>query len=567
MPPKVKHSKAQFAKKGSIAGQPPAKWAALLPPDADESPDMEIAEDDVVDDPLNLVALFAQGGEVWLPLLRDTIQSQPNVDTFLGTKRSSAIVPVREMTFQALKANPPSKWNVVIFGQNPYPRIESATGVAMLDNTFKSWTDKRFGSVTSMRCIMKAATMWKHDVPKATKVSELRTLFAEHKVAPPHEWFQAALAQGCLLLNAGLTASTDAELSTSKHTTFWRPVVSKIVESIMAAKSEAGEGVVFAWWGSHAKVLRKIVDKLSKQYPKCKVVQVDHCNPAAMGDAFCNGSHFADVNAALTKLNLPEIDWLPTEGWQQTLGLEAHAMEKMKTFVTSTVDLHTMYLERLQDVQHEVQEVAAVSGLMSLPVPTWDEVSATLRKAIPSFAKYSYCLDACATFGQQNASSKLSSDEVAAIRLYTHESPLYRRLNAALRDANRAKLRPFFLYLRLFLEALGKVQPYTSPLWRGVRLDLTKLYQKGSTVTWWGVSSCSQSQQVAENFMGSSGTRMLFEVHASSAVGIKPFSAFQGEEEYVLSPGTSLKVTSVSKDKSGKVQVKLMEIGGDRLIS
>ena len=137
-----------------------------------------------------------------------------------------------------------------------------------------------------------------------------------------------------------------------------------------------------------------------------------------------------------------------------------------------------MYLERLQDVKNEVQEVAAVTGILALPVPAWAEVADTLRKAIPTFAKYSHCLDACTTFGLENAGGQLSSDEVAAIRLYTMQSPLYRRLNAALRDANRANLAPYLLYLRLFLEAMRKVQPYTAPLWRGVRLDLTRLYKK-----------------------------------------------------------------------------------------
>jgi hypothetical protein len=137
-----------------------------------------------------------------------------------------------------------------------------------------------------------------------------------------------------------------------------------------------------------------------------------------------------------------------------------------------------MYLERLEDVKNEVQEIPAVAGILSMPVPTWSEVAGTLRKAIPSFAKYSYCLDACTAFGHEHAQGELSSDEVAAIRLYTMESPLYRCLNAALRNANRAKLGPFFLYLRLFLEAMSKVQPYTAPLWRGVRLDMTKLYKE-----------------------------------------------------------------------------------------
>lgn len=46
----------------------------------------------------------------------------------------------------------------------------------MLDNTFHAWSDKRFGVVTSMRCIIKAACMWKYKVPKATPVGDMRKL-------------------------------------------------------------------------------------------------------------------------------------------------------------------------------------------------------------------------------------------------------------------------------------------------------------------------------------------------------------------------------------------------------
>lgn len=31
----------------------------------------------------------------------------------------------------------------MVFGQNPYPRPESATGIAMFDNTFHHWKDSR----------------------------------------------------------------------------------------------------------------------------------------------------------------------------------------------------------------------------------------------------------------------------------------------------------------------------------------------------------------------------------------------------------------------------------------
>src|SRR5947207_391093 len=66
------------------------------------------------DDPLALAELFA-GGEPWLPLLKPVIEARPNAASFIGPKRDPRIVPMRELTFQALKPNPPHKWRVVVF--------------------------------------------------------------------------------------------------------------------------------------------------------------------------------------------------------------------------------------------------------------------------------------------------------------------------------------------------------------------------------------------------------------------------------------------------------------------
>jgi len=70
-------------------------------------------------DPLALVPLFAGGAETWMPLLRPVIEAQARAADFIGPKRDPGVVPVRELTFQALKPNPPHKWKVVVFGQNP----------------------------------------------------------------------------------------------------------------------------------------------------------------------------------------------------------------------------------------------------------------------------------------------------------------------------------------------------------------------------------------------------------------------------------------------------------------
>src|SRR5205809_439106 len=96
------------------------------------------------DDPLALAALFQGGGEPWLAVLKPVLEAQPNAAGMIGPKRDPRLVSVRELTFQALKPNPPHQWKVVVFGQNPYPRPESATGIAMFDNTFNDWNDSQF---------------------------------------------------------------------------------------------------------------------------------------------------------------------------------------------------------------------------------------------------------------------------------------------------------------------------------------------------------------------------------------------------------------------------------------
>lgn len=203
-------------------------------------------------DPLALADLFQGGGEPWLPLLKPVIEAQPGAAAFIGPARGPEVVPVRELTFQALKPHAPEKWRVVVFGQNPYPRPESATGIAMFDNTFHDWTDSQFGRVVSIRCIIKAAAMWKHGIPKKTPIADIRALLKEQDTVQPPEWFQAMLTQGVLLLNAALTASGDGAMGPEQHTAFWRPVAERIVEEILRAKQHAAEedrGVVFAWWG------------------------------------------------------------------------------------------------------------------------------------------------------------------------------------------------------------------------------------------------------------------------------------------------------------------------------
>ncbi|MEV0382825.1 ADP-ribosyltransferase domain-containing protein [Nonomuraea sp. NPDC050643] len=525
-------------------------------------------------DPLALAELFTGGGEPWLPLLKPVIEAQPAGATFIGPGRGPQVVPVRELTFQALKPNPPHKWKVVVFGQNPYPRAESATGIAMFDNTFHDWADSQFGKVISIRCIIKAAAMWKHGIPKKTPIADIRALLKEHDTVQPPEWFQAMLTQGVLLLNASLTASADGAMATDQHTTFWRPVVEKLVEEILRAKQDAEDeqdrGVVFAWWGVHARSLKEVVLRLQKKYPGVEVRHIDHPNPAAQGDIFCDGTHFADVNAALDALGADEIDWLPSKGWNrlaaQTGGPDADTADRMGAFIASTMELHKLYLERLASVKDEGLELPAITGVFTTPLMDFREAVGPVARLLSGL---DWHMEQSYRFGEKQSGdgAALSADEIAALYLYTCESAFYRQINATLRNPDRSRIVPYLPYLRLLFSAVSHLPARKEPLWRGVSLDLRAQYPLGRTVTWWGVSSCTSKLSVAQAFLGRRGKRTLFEVHPARAVGIRSFSAFTGEEEFILTPGTQLKVTDVRAERGGLCTVTLTELAEQSLVA
>ncbi|MFC7976911.1 ADP-ribosyltransferase domain-containing protein [Streptomyces cinereoruber] len=539
--------------------------------------DVPSADVPAAGDPLKLAELFTGGGEPWLPLLGPVIEARPGAADFIGPKRSPEVVPVRELTFQALKPHPPHKWKVVVFGQNPYPRAESATGIAMFDNTFTDWKDSRFGRVVSIRCIIKAAAMWKYGIAKKTPVADVRALLKKEDTVPPPEWFQSMLAQGVLLLNASLTASADGAVPTDRHTAFWRPVAEQIVEEVLRAKQEAGEedrGVVFAWWGAHARSLKRVVQRLEKKYPGVEVRHLDHANPAAQGDVFCEGDHFARVNDALAAVGAEPVDWLPAKGWDREAAGAGRTegggvAERMGAFIATTRELHQLYLERLTSVKDEGLVLPPITGVFDTPLMDFRKAVEPVAGVLRNLDGY---IERSSLFGEAKAASAqdsggLSADAVAALYLYTCESAFYREINAVLRSPDRERLVPYLPYLRLLFSAVAELPVRKEPLWRGVALDLRSQYPVGRTVTWWGVSSCTSEAAVARRFLGSRGRRTLFEVTPARAVGIRRFSAFTGEEEYILTPGTRLEVTEVKAERGGLCTVRLTELEGPGPVS
>ncbi|CAF2949765.1 unnamed protein product [Rotaria sp. Silwood2] len=202
---------------------------------------------------------------------------------------------------------------------------------------------------------------------------------------------------------------------------------------------------------------------------------------------------------------------------------------------------------RLTDIAQEPLEfLSPISGYEEMPLVSLEETVEKLVHILPTVQSYAYV----AKQRCKNPANGLTQDESASIMLYTMgweplDKCLYVVLNATLRTANRQKLKPWLLYLRLFVSALSRLPPLRETVYRGIKLDLSHEYTKGETIVWWGFSSCTIDVSVlqSELFLGKEGTRTMFTIKCDSARDIRKHSYYPMEDEMLLPAGTQFKVT------------------------
>jgi hypothetical protein len=206
----------------------------------------------------------------------------------------------------------------------------------------------------------------------------------------------------------------------------------------------------------------------------------------------------------------------------------------------------TQQILRLTDVAQEPLEfLSPISGYEEMPLVSLEEAVEELVHLLPAVQSHAYI----AKQRCKEPADGLSPDESASIMLYTmgwypHDKCLYAVLNATLRCADRGKLKPWFLYLRLFIGALNRLPPRRDIVYRGVKLDLSKKYIKGETVIWWSFSSCTTGVNVlqSELFLGKKDTRTMFTIKCKSARDIQKHSYYPAEDEVLLLAATQFKV-------------------------
>ena len=207
---------------------------------------------------------------------------------------------------------------------------------------------------------------------------------------------------------------------------------------------------------------------------------------------------------------------------------------------------------RLTDITGEpLKFLAPIGGYEKMPLVSLEEAVKDLVPILPTVQSHAYI----AKQNCENPADGLSQDESASIMLYTMgweplDECLYVVLNATLRATNRQqKLQPWYLYLRLFLNALYRLPPLRKIAYRGVKLDVSKMYTTGKTIVWWGFSSCTTVVEVLQSdlFLGETETRTMFTIHCETARDIRKHSFYSAENEVLLMAATQLKVMGCLK--------------------
>jgi uracil-DNA glycosylase len=174
------------------------------------------------------------------------------------------VIPSNDKIFNVFRIVNPKNVRCVLFGEDPYPRISSACGVAFWDKEINCWDDKTNGN--SLKNIMKAILVSKGEASYNTGIAECREIARSTNFISPPDLFNLWLNEGVLLLNTALTFSSAADKK--KHFLFWR----EFNQSVISALNQRDSSPFYILWGSKAQkweshILKSIddSDKIIKQ--------------------------------------------------------------------------------------------------------------------------------------------------------------------------------------------------------------------------------------------------------------------------------------------------------------
>jgi hypothetical protein len=221
-------------------------------------------------------------------------------------------------------------------------------------------------------------------------------------------------------------------------------------------------------------------------------------------------------------------------------------------------------MNRYSDIDLTNKKLPPISGYWSEKVVSLEEALKPIESHIDELNRSIKVAKKHCTFPSEHG---LTRDESAAVYLYTMEggeNSFYKVLNEKLRSENRAALKPWFPFLKLFDMALKKLPTTKGCIWRGISGDVSGQFMKDQVLTWWSISSCSPSLEVIKDFLGSNICSTVFMIEAINGKDVSGYTYFPNENEVLLGLGTELRVKSDTlKHQGGLHIVHLVELSDD----
>jgi len=204
------------------------------------------------------------------------------------------------------------------------------------------------------------------------------------------------------------------------------------------------------------------------------------------------------------------------------------------------------------------QTLTPIKGYEKSPLVSLEEAVQPIKSLLDD-------VDSMVQIAKRNSTKPkddLTPDESGAIHLYTMQWPephpsLFTLLNERLRSKNRNTLISWFLFLKLFFTALYKLPSLKGVIYRGVRGNISDQYDEDHF--WWGTSSCTETMNIMETFVGSEGDRTIFNIECINGKSIQAHSYFKEENEILLMPGSYFQVVSKWNPAKGLYIIHLRE--------
>jgi len=164
-------------------------------------------------------------------------------------------IPVRERVLAAFSSLPPHKVRSILFGQDPYPRAESAIGYAFIDGGVQrifseTGLSRQVNRATSLRNFIKMALVARGDLGcDDLSQTAIASVDKEPLIDSIHDLRRNFERAGLLLLNTALVFRSKEESRTQIRA--WRGFVERLLEGMRPLGPEL---ILF---GTHAAELRK----------------------------------------------------------------------------------------------------------------------------------------------------------------------------------------------------------------------------------------------------------------------------------------------------------------------